>query len=82
VNRVLVPKRHQIKHLEFLLPWFGTRRSKVQILSPRPILKLQITNLMETCDLLVLYQGVGSSNLFAPTNLIPLTSVNYTPFGG
>jgi hypothetical protein len=53
----------------------------VQIHSPRPIL-LQITNLMETCDLLVLYQGVGSSNLFAPTNLIPLTSVNYTPFGG
>jgi hypothetical protein len=49
----------------------------VQIHSPRPI-----TNLMETCDLLVLYQGVGSSNLFAPTNLIPLTSVNYTPFGG
>ncbi len=36
-GRVLVPKRHQIKHLGFLLRWFGTRRSMVQIHSPRPL---------------------------------------------
>ena len=35
----LIPKRHQIKHLEFVISWFGTRGSEVQILSPRPILK-------------------------------------------
>jgi hypothetical protein len=35
----LFPKRHQIKHLEFVISGFGTRRSEVQILSPRPILK-------------------------------------------
>jgi len=34
--RSLVPKRHQIKHLGFLLRWFGTRRPVVQIHSPRP----------------------------------------------
>ena len=33
----LLPKRHQIKHLEFVVSWFGTRGSEVQILSPRPI---------------------------------------------
>jgi hypothetical protein len=27
--RSLVPKRHQIKHLGFLLRWFGTRRPVV-----------------------------------------------------
>jgi len=43
---------------------------------------LQITNLMETCGLLVLHQGVGSSNSVAPTNLIPLISVNYATFAG
>jgi hypothetical protein len=32
----LLPKRHQIKHLKFVVSWFGTRRSEVQILSPRP----------------------------------------------
>jgi hypothetical protein len=32
----LLPKRHQIKHLEFVVSWFGTRGSEVQILSPRP----------------------------------------------
>src|ERR1700674_598761 len=26
------PKRHQTKHLEFVLPWFGTRGSEVRIL--------------------------------------------------
>src|SRR5580658_11094035 len=31
----LLPKRHQIKHLEFVVSWFGTRGSEVQILSPR-----------------------------------------------
>jgi hypothetical protein len=31
-------KRRQIKRLWDLDTWFGTRRSKVQILSPRPIL--------------------------------------------
>jgi hypothetical protein len=31
-----VPKRHQMKHLDFDLLWFGTRGSEVQILSPRP----------------------------------------------
>jgi hypothetical protein len=35
--RSLVPKRHQIKHLGFLLRWFGTRRPVVQIHSPRPL---------------------------------------------
>src|SRR5580658_203497 len=34
---LLTPKRHQIKHLEFVIAWFGTRGSEVQILSPRPI---------------------------------------------
>jgi hypothetical protein len=34
----LPPKRHQIKHLEFVASWFGTRGSEVQILSPRPII--------------------------------------------
>ena len=29
-------KRHQIKHLEFVLSWFGTRGLEVQILPPRP----------------------------------------------
>jgi len=38
-NGFLTPKRHQIKHLEFVISWFGTRGSEVQILSPRPILK-------------------------------------------
>ena len=28
----------QFNSLDFVLPWFGTRRSKVQILSPRPLL--------------------------------------------
>jgi hypothetical protein len=32
---MLLPKRHQIKHLEFVVPSFGTRGSEVQILSPR-----------------------------------------------
>ena len=32
----LLPKRHQIKHLGFVVSWFGTRGSEVQILSPRP----------------------------------------------
>ena len=36
-NGFLTPKRHQIKHLEFVIAWFGTRGSEVQILSPRPI---------------------------------------------
>src|ERR1035438_224782 len=35
-NGLLTPKRHQIKHLEFVISWFGTRGSEVQILSPRP----------------------------------------------
>jgi len=26
----LTPKRHQIKHLEFVISWFGTRGSEVQ----------------------------------------------------
>jgi hypothetical protein len=30
---MLLPKRHQIKHLEFVISWFGTRGSEVQILS-------------------------------------------------
>src|ERR1700675_1258928 len=46
-NRVLVSKRHQIKRLEFLLPWFGTRRSKVQILSPRPFFYNQQVTLIQ-----------------------------------
>jgi hypothetical protein len=33
----LVPKRHQMKHLDFGLLWFRTRGSEVQILSPRPM---------------------------------------------
>ncbi len=37
---MLLPKRHQIKHLEFVVSWFGTRGSEVQILSPRPIFSL------------------------------------------
>lgn len=32
----LTPKRHQIKHLEFVISWFGTRRPGVRIPSPRP----------------------------------------------
>ena len=32
-----VRKRRQTKPLEFLICYFGTRRSKVQILSPRPL---------------------------------------------
>jgi hypothetical protein len=36
-KRRTAPKRHQIKHLEFVLSYFGTRGSEVQILSPRPI---------------------------------------------
>jgi hypothetical protein len=36
-NGFLTPKRHQIKHLEFVIAWFGTRGSEVQILSPRPL---------------------------------------------
>ena len=39
-NGFLVPKRHQMKHLEFLILWFGTRGSEVQILSPRPISRM------------------------------------------
>jgi hypothetical protein len=35
---LLTPKRHQLKHLEFVLRSFGTRGSEVQILSPRPFL--------------------------------------------
>src|ERR1700730_6366067 len=31
-------KRYQRQHLEFSAVYFGTRRSKVQILSPRPLL--------------------------------------------
>src|SRR5580658_1118275 len=34
---LLTPKRHQIKPLEFVISWFGTRGPEVQILSPRPI---------------------------------------------
>ncbi len=30
-NGFLTPKRHQIKHLEFVIPWFGTRESKIHI---------------------------------------------------
>ena len=37
-NGTLLPKRHQIKHLEFVVSQFGTRGSEVQILSPRPYL--------------------------------------------
>ena len=36
-NGLLIPKRHQTKHLEFVLSQFGTRGSEVQILSPRPL---------------------------------------------
>ncbi len=41
-NGFLTPKRHQIKHLEFVISWFGTRGSEVQILSPRPIFSLSV----------------------------------------
>jgi hypothetical protein len=30
---VLLPKRHQMKHLEFVISWFGTRGSEVQRLT-------------------------------------------------
>jgi hypothetical protein len=33
----LAPKRHQMKHLDFLILLFLTRRSMVQIHSPRPL---------------------------------------------
>ena len=33
----LFPKRHQIKHLEFVVSWFGTRGSEVQIPLPDQI---------------------------------------------
>ena len=36
-------KRRQIKRLWDLDTWFGTRRSKVQILSPRPLPNQQLT---------------------------------------
>ena len=36
-NGFLAPKRHQMKHLDFLISLFGTRRSVVQIHSPRPL---------------------------------------------
>jgi len=39
---ILVPKRHQIKHLGFSLRWFGTRRSVVQIHSPRPLFSFRV----------------------------------------
>jgi hypothetical protein len=35
-NGLAVPKRHQVKHLEFCFSEFGTSGSEVQILSPRP----------------------------------------------
>ena len=41
----LLPKRHQIKHLEFVISWFGTRGSEVQILSPRPSIPKQFIEL-------------------------------------
>ena len=41
----LLPKRHQIKHLEFVVSWFGTRGSGVQILSPRPFFHLCLRSL-------------------------------------
>jgi hypothetical protein len=44
-NSFLVPKRHQMKHLEFLILLFGTRGSEVQILSPRPIHCIAINSL-------------------------------------
>ena len=37
-NGILVPKRHQMEYLDFLILWLGTRGLEVQILSPRPIL--------------------------------------------
>src|SRR5215471_17723094 len=40
---LLAPKRHQMKHLDFLIAFFGTRRSVVQIHSPRPILSYPTT---------------------------------------
>src|SRR6516225_981634 len=36
-NGLPAPKRHQMKHLDFLIAFFGTRRSVVQIHSPRPL---------------------------------------------
>ena len=35
-NGFPAPKRHQMNHLDFLIAFFGTRRSVVQIHSPRP----------------------------------------------
>ena len=48
----LLPKRHQIKHLEFVVSWFGTRGSEVQILSPRP----SFLSLFQSFTLLRLFQ--------------------------
>ena len=45
----LLPKRHQIKHLEFVISWFGTRGSEVQILSPRPSFISVVTSSLTDC---------------------------------
>ena len=45
-NGTLFPKRHQIKHLEFVRSWFGTMGSKVQIsnFSPGQVSKSGLRN--------------------------------------
>ena len=39
-NRALVPKRHQIKRLEFLLPWCRAKMSMVEVHLPQPLFAL------------------------------------------
>src|SRR6266851_7583926 len=61
--------------------WFGTRRSKVQILSPRPFFcNQQLTRIRIVNERLVRDQAVNSSNPLARLLLSPLKSMYYAAF--
>src|SRR5216684_7710869 len=63
------------KALDFPTFWFGTRRSMVQIHSPRPLLSVEVPHCVRdfACGLRRPQDG-SSSNPFAPTNCFDLTS--------
>jgi hypothetical protein len=63
----LLPKRHQIKHLEFIVSWFGTRGSEVQILSPRPNYLTSITYRRKRYSLSAYFSG---SSVHFPRQLL------------
>src|SRR6266853_5211056 len=65
-------KRRQTKRLWDLDTWFGTRRSKVQILSPRPFFYNQRLTLIQIAnERLVRDQEIDSSNPIVPTISFP-----------